>query len=66
MDDIKKTTEQTSDPAFTQIEGELKTRFELLPTELQTVILSSDYQMKLFEIAKKHKLTYEKAWAART
>lgn len=60
MDDIKKTTEQTSDPAFTQIEGELKTRFELLPTELQTVILSSDYQMKLFEIAKKHKLTYEK------
>ncbi len=60
MDDTKKTTEQTSDPAFTQIEGELKTRFELLPTELQTVILSSDYQMKLFEIAKKHKLTYEK------
>jgi hypothetical protein len=48
------------DPVFAQIEGELKTRFELLPTELQQVILSSDYQLQLFEVAKKHKLTYEK------
>lgn len=56
------TSPQTNevDPVFAQIEGELKTRFELLPTELQQVILSSDYQMKLFEVAKKHKLTYEK------
>ncbi len=67
MDEIKKTqtmsaTPQTNevDPVFAQIEGELKTRFELLPTELQQVILSSDYQMHLFEVAKKHKLTYEK------
>ncbi len=67
MDEIKKTQTATVapqtnevDPVFAQIEGELKTRFELLPTELQQVILSSDYQMKLFEIAKKHKLTYEK------
>lgn len=67
MDETKKTqiatvAPQTNevDPVFAQIEGELKTRFELLPTELQQVILSSDYQMKLFEIAKKHKLTYEK------
>jgi hypothetical protein len=60
MDETKKTTEETNEPAFTQIEGELKTRFELLPTELQQVILSSDYQTKLFELAKKHKLTYEK------
>jgi hypothetical protein len=43
-----------------QLEGELKTRFELLPSELQKVIISSDYQTKLFEIAKKHKLTYDK------
>ncbi len=75
MDEIKKTqtnSDTTSqptiptteaadvDPVFAQIEGELKTRFELLPTELQQVILSSDYQMHLFDVAKKYKLTYEK------
>ncbi len=41
------------------MQKELRTRFELLPGEIQNVINSSDYQMKLFEIAKKHKLTYE-------
>lgn len=43
-----------------ETEKELKTRFALLPKEIQSIITSSDYQMKLFEIAKKHKLTYEK------
>jgi hypothetical protein len=72
MDEVKTTTQTSTanpvatqptnevDPVFAQIEGELKTRFELLPTELQQVILSSDYQMQLFEIAKKYKLSYEK------
>ncbi len=45
------------------MEGELKTRFALLPKELQDVITSSDYQMKLFEIAKKYKFTYEQLGA---
>lgn len=38
---------------------ELRTRFELLPKELQDTIISSDYQMKLFELAKKYRLFYE-------
>jgi hypothetical protein len=42
-----------------EVEAELKTRFQLLPKEIQDVITSSDYQMKLFELAKKHKLTYD-------
>jgi hypothetical protein len=42
-----------------EIQKELKTRFSLLPEDLQNTINSSDYQMKLFEIAKKYKLTYE-------
>jgi hypothetical protein len=41
------------------IRAELRTRFELLPEELQKVIQSSDYQTKLFDIAKKNKWTYE-------
>lgn len=43
----------------TDMEKELKTRFALLPQEIQDVVISSDYQMKLFDIAKKYKLTYE-------
>jgi hypothetical protein len=41
------------------MEAELKTRFGLLPKEIQDVITSSDYQMKLFELSKKYKLNYE-------
>ncbi len=50
MDDDKK---------FDDIKAELRTRFELLPEDLQNVIKSSDYQTTLFEIAKKNKWTYE-------
>lgn len=61
MDETKNNTvNNENEQAFSQLEGELKTRFELLPTELQQVITSSDYQTKLFEIAKKYKLTYDK------
>lgn len=42
-----------------ETEKELRARFELLPDDIKNVISSSDYQMKLFEIAKKNKLTYE-------
>lgn len=44
---------------FEDIKKEMQTRFELLPEEIQKVITSSEYQMKLFGIAKKNKLTYE-------
>lgn len=44
---------------YEDVEKELQTRFALLPKEIQEVILSSDYQTKLFDIAKKYKLTYE-------
>lgn len=42
-----------------EMEAELKTRFGLLPEDIQKVITSSDYQMKLFELSKKYKLTYD-------
>lgn len=44
---------------YDAMEAELKTRFGLLPKEIQDVITSSDYQTKLFELSKKYKLTYE-------
>ncbi len=40
------------------IQKELRTRFELLPKELQDTIVSSNYQALLFELAKKYKITY--------
>lgn len=40
------------------IQKELRTRFELLPKEIQDTIISSEYQMKLFELAKKYKISY--------
>lgn len=49
----------SDDNSFSDIESELKSRFELLDPKLKEVITSSDYQMKLFELAKKYKLTYD-------
>lgn len=54
------TNNEEMDSQVSAVESEIRTRFSLLPTEIQETIQSSDYQMKLFEIAKKHKLTYEK------
>lgn len=55
-------TQQNTDTEdqFGGIKKELQTRFELLPENLKKIITSSDYQMQLFDIAKKHKLTYDK------
>ncbi len=53
----------TNKDHYEEIQKELKTRFALLPKEIQDIITSSEYQMKLFEIAKKHKITYEKLGA---
>lgn len=50
----------TPDNQNDEVQKELQTRFALLPEELQKVITSSDYQMKLFDLAKKYKMTYEK------
>ena len=44
-------------------EDELLSRFALLPDEIKNVISSSDYQMKLFDLAKKYKMTYEQLGA---
>ncbi len=44
---------------FDDVRKDLQTRFALLPQEIQDIITSSDYQMRLFELAKKYKLTYE-------
>ena len=44
---------------YANIQAELRTRFELLPEDLQNLIKSSEYQEKLFNIAKKYKWTYE-------
>lgn len=38
---------------------EIKTRFELLPKELQEIIVNDDYTKRLFDIAKTQKLTFE-------
>jgi len=50
----------TPDNQNDEVQKELQTRFALLPEELQKVITSSDYQMKLFNLAKKYKMTYER------
>lgn len=49
----------TQQDNFDDVKKELRTRFELLPDEIKNILTSSDYQMKLFETAKKYKLTYE-------
>lgn len=45
--------------ALDDTQKELRTRFALLPQEIQDTITSSGFQMKLFELAKKHQLTYD-------
>jgi hypothetical protein len=54
------TTGATPSGQNEEVQKELQTRFALLPEELQKVITSSDYQMKLFDLAKKYKMTYER------
>ncbi len=49
----------TSSHVPSEIDAELKERFELLPEDLQKVILDSGYTTTLFHIAKANKLTYE-------
>ncbi len=44
---------------YEDVRQDLQTRFALLPQEIQDIVSSSDYQIKLFELAKKYKLTYE-------
>ena len=47
------------DDQFADVREEMKQRFALLPEQLQKVIMGSDYQQKLFDIAKANKLTYD-------
>ncbi len=52
-------TQAADDDQFDDIRRELKTRYELLPEDIQKVIMDEGYQTKLIEIAKAQKLTYE-------
>ncbi len=47
-----------NDP-FADVKAEMADRFALLPEELQKVIMGSNYQQQLFDIAKTHKMTFE-------
>jgi hypothetical protein len=62
-DEIKTTGAQNADAdrddPYADVKAELRTRFALLPEDVQKVLLDDGYQMKLFEIAKAQKLTYE-------
>ncbi len=42
-----------------QMQEELSLRFNLLPEDVQRVLMDESYESKLFAIAKDHKLTYE-------
>lgn len=44
---------------FSDVEVELRQRFELLPDDIRSAIMDTGYQQKLFDIAKAQKLTYE-------
>ncbi len=45
--------------AFADIKDQLVARYELLPDELKTIITDDAFRVKLFEIAKELKMTYE-------
>ncbi len=57
-DDASKTAPSDDDP-FADVKKEMATRFSLLPEDIQNTITGSEYQMKLYELAKERKLTYE-------
>ena len=44
---------------FSDVDIELRQRFELLPDDIRSAIMDTGYQQKLFDIAKAQKLTYE-------
>ena len=49
----------SEDDPYEEIKKEIATRFELLPKNIQEIIIGDKYQMDLFEITKENKLTYE-------
>ncbi len=49
----------SADDPFADVKTEMAKRYALLPEEIQKAIMSTDYQQKLFNLAKTHKLTYE-------
>lgn len=58
-DTASTTEDETEDSPFADVETELRTRYELLPEDVQQALMDTGYQTKLFEIAKAQKLTYE-------
>ena len=47
------------DDPYDDVKKEIRTRYELLPEDIKQAIMDDNYQMKLFEIGKANKLTYE-------
>lgn len=47
------------DAELSEIQKEIASRYELLPEELQNIIIGDEYRMQLFTTAKELKLTYE-------
>ncbi len=52
-------TDDTTDETIDPVANELRTRFELLPPDVQKVLTDENYQKTLLDISKKNKLTYE-------
>jgi hypothetical protein len=52
-------TSNSVDSELTEIQKEIASRYELLPEELQNIIVGDEYRMQLFTTAKELKLTYE-------
>ncbi|MBP6884832.1 MAG: hypothetical protein KBC17_03340 [Candidatus Pacebacteria bacterium] len=52
-------TSDSVDSELSEIQKEIASRYELLPEELQKIIVGDDYRMQLFTTAKELKLTYE-------
>lgn len=48
-----------ADDQFADIKAEMAQRYALLPEDIKQTIVSTNYQQKLFDIAKAHKLTFE-------
>ncbi len=52
------TTNQNGEEILTEVENDIRNHFDLLPKDIQDVITSSGYQEKLYNLAKKYKITY--------
>ncbi len=59
IDVVSASSDTSATNPFTDVEAEMRARFELLPDDIKKAIIDDAYQTKLFEIAKAQKLTYD-------